>query len=43
MMRDFNQVEYATQKIGGSTNIPGREVFMEWRKKWDLVEIPLWS
>lgn len=40
LLGDFNQVEYHNQKMGGSVNIPGREVFMNWRNKWQLLEIP---
>ncbi|XP_021844829.2 uncharacterized protein [Spinacia oleracea] len=40
MLGDFNQVEYHSQKLGGSQNIMGKEKFMLWRQKWQLVDIP---
>ncbi|XP_056695114.1 uncharacterized protein [Spinacia oleracea] len=40
LLTDFNQVEYHNQKVGGSLNIPGKEDFMNWRNKWQLLEIP---
>ena len=36
---DFNQVEFLSQKLGGSNFIPGKEQFSNWRSSMGLSEI----
>nr|CCA66020.1 hypothetical protein [Beta vulgaris subsp. vulgaris] len=39
IMGDFNQIEFLNQKMGGSTYIPGKETFSQWRDQLGLSEI----
>lgn len=41
LIGDFNQVEYHCQKLGGTTNIQGRESFMKWRMECQLTELSI--
>ncbi|KAL2922765.1 Gamma-glutamyl phosphate reductase [Bienertia sinuspersici] len=40
MIGDFNQMEFADQKSGGSIYIPGEKKFTEWRIGNGLTELP---
>ncbi|XP_021714883.1 uncharacterized protein LOC110682846 [Chenopodium quinoa] len=40
LIGDFNQVEYLSDKIGGSSLIPGRLDFIQWRLNLGLVNVP---
>ena len=40
LIRDFNQVEYNSDKLGGSANIKGWDNFIKWKMKMDLLDIP---
>ncbi|XP_021716878.1 uncharacterized protein LOC110684751 [Chenopodium quinoa] len=37
---DFNQVEYLSDKVGGSLAIPGRHEFLDWKLSSGLLDIP---
>ncbi|XP_021860991.2 uncharacterized protein [Spinacia oleracea] len=40
LVGDFNQVEFLDDKMGGSTHIPQRNQFMQWRLDHELQSIP---
>ncbi|KMT08661.1 hypothetical protein BVRB_6g139370 isoform B [Beta vulgaris subsp. vulgaris] len=39
IMGDFNQLEYLSQKMGGSEFISGKEQFTSWKNQHELLEI----
>ncbi|XP_021728399.1 uncharacterized protein LOC110695480 [Chenopodium quinoa] len=39
ILGDFNQVEYFSDKVGGSSVIPGRHDFIEWKLNSQLMDI----
>lgn len=40
LLGDFNQVEYLSDKIGESLDIPGRHLFQDWKINSQLLDIP---
>uniref|UniRef100_A0A803MGW7 Uncharacterized protein n=1 Tax=Chenopodium quinoa TaxID=63459 RepID=A0A803MGW7_CHEQI len=40
LIGDFNQVEYISDKVGGSATIPGCLDFIQWRMDLGLIDVP---
>ncbi|XP_021761155.1 uncharacterized protein LOC110725987 [Chenopodium quinoa] len=40
IMGDINQLEYYSNKLGGSSLIKGLDVFLDWRFQTNLLEVP---
>uniref|UniRef100_A0A803MWR8 Endonuclease/exonuclease/phosphatase domain-containing protein n=1 Tax=Chenopodium quinoa TaxID=63459 RepID=A0A803MWR8_CHEQI len=43
LLEDFNQVEFFSDKVGGSLDIPGRHSFLEWKLNAYLMDIPFYG
>ncbi|KAL2924812.1 Uncharacterized protein RDABS01_022675 [Bienertia sinuspersici] len=40
LLGDFNQIEFADQKLGGRKYLPGARVFSDWRVSSGLIDLP---